>query len=537
MGAIGGARAAIASLAFGSAIVGATALVVVGAVRAAPRNAAFQARACGGEDTGITLPPGFCATVFADSLGNVRHIAVGPTGVVYANSWSGRYYPGSIPPTDGFLVALQDTTGQGKADKLTRFGETPGEGAAGGTGVAVYRGAVYAEVNDKIVRYPIPPGTSVPTAKPQIVLSGMPLGGDHPMHPFVISGDGALFVDMGTATNSCQPKNRAKGVPGADPCIERETRGGIWRYDANKLGQIFSSKERYATGLRNGEGLSFDAKGRLFATQHGRDQLLQNWPNLYKDPARATELPAEELLYVTKGADFGWPTCYYDGFQKKLVLAPEYGGDGGAAVGVCASKVAPVAAFPAHWAPNDMKIYKANAFPSVYRGGAFIAFHGSWNRAPAPQDGFKVVFQPLRDAQATGPFVVFADGFAGPDKGRGRAVFRPMGLAVAPDGALFISDDVKGRIWRVTYQGPMTAGLAAAPEPGSAQAQAAPSPPVSRRLATPPGSSPGQVEAGMKLFLTSSCSGCHGARTLRERRVGQTSPPERGSGETAAFPR
>ncbi len=86
---------------------------------------------------------------------------------------------------------------------------------------------------------------------------------------------------------------------------------------------------------------------------------------------------------MKRGGDYGWPECYFDDYQQeKLVLAPEYGGDGGRKIGVCAEKRAPVAFFPAHWAPNDMKIYEGTQFPAAYRGGAFIAFHGSWNRAP-----------------------------------------------------------------------------------------------------------------------------------------------------------
>ena len=465
-------------------------------------------RACPGDNGGISLPPGFCATVFADNLGHVRHIAVAPDGVVYANVWSGRYYPGGKVPTDGFLVALKDTHNTGVADQVEHFGETAADGAAGGTGVAVWRGHVYAEVNDRIVRYALTPGSIAPKGKPQTVLSGMPLGGDHPMHPFVISASGQLFVDMGSATNSCQPKNRYAGVPGADPCVELQTRAGIWRYDAARLGQVFSAKERYATGLRNGEGLGFDAAGRLFATQHGRDQLLQNWPALYPDAARATELPAEELVLLREGGDYGWPECYFDGGQKKLVLAPEYGGDGGRTVGVCADKLAPVAAFPGHWAPNDLAIYKGKAFPDGFQGGAFIAFHGSWNRAPAPQDGYNVVFQPLKNGVASGPWVIFADDFTGGAKDPGHAAHRPMGLAVAPDGALFISDDVKGRIWRVTYRGPPAGGVAAAVRPAaapSATAAAAAAP-----LTPPPGATAEQVAHGQHLYQTGTCTACHG---------------------------
>ena len=472
---------------------------------------------CPGDNGGISLPPGFCATVFADDLGHVRHIAVAPDGVVYANIWSGRYYPGGKGPADGFLIALKDSRGTGVADKVVRFGETAAEGAAGGTGIAVWHGHLYAEVNDRIVRYALTPGSLAPKGQPQTVLSGMPLGGDHPMHPFVISPGGDLFVDMGSATNSCQPKNRYAGVPGAVPCVELETRGGLWRYDANALGQTFSPKERYATGIRNGEGLAFDAAGRLYATQHGRDQLLQNWPALYPDAARATELPAEELVQVRAGGDYGWPTCYFDSFQDKLVLAPEYGGDGGKAVGVCADKLPPVAAYPAHWAPNALAIHTGKAFPDGFKGGAFIAFHGSWNRAPAPQDGYNVVFQPLADGKAAGPYVIFADDFTGGAKDPGHAAHRPMGLAVAPDGALFISDDVKGRIWRVTYKGPPATGRVAGVKPAAAPAAAAPTlaaAAVSVVLPVPPGGTAEQVAHGQRLYQTRTCTACHGTDGL-----------------------
>ena len=440
------------AMVFGGVSLAAIGAAVLLAGAAVPAARAAQASQCG-DPGGITLPPGFCATVFADDLGAVRHLAVAADGAVYANSWNGSsYFRGTPVPPNGFLIALRDTDGDGKADKVTRFGLTPAEGSKGGTGIGLYKGFVYAEMGDEIVRYPLGAG-GVPTGKPQVVLSGMPLGGDHPMHPFVIDAKGQLFVDMGSATNSCQPQNRKAEVPGAQPCTELQTRGGTWLYSADKLDQKFSPAERYATGIRNGMGLAFDSAGRLYATQHGRDQLLQNWSKLYTDAKVGTELPSEELMQVRQGGDYGWPYCYYDNFQKKLVLAPEYGGDGGKALGVCTQKTPPVAAFPAHWAPNSLAIYNAKAFPAAYRGGAFIAFHGSWNRAPAPQDGFNVVFQPLKDGRASGNYQVFADGFAGPNKGRGGATFRPTGVAVGPDGALYISEDTKGRIWRVTYQG------------------------------------------------------------------------------------
>ncbi len=485
-----------------------------------------RAEVCAGNNGGITLAPGFCATVFADNLGHVRHMAVAPDDVLYVNSWSGRYYHFDKPPAGGFLVALRDTKGDGHADVIERFGDGIPQGSAGGTGIAYYNGAIYAEQNDKIIRYALPTnsGSIAPKGLPEIVVSGLPLTGDHPMHPFIIDAQGHIFVDLGSATNSCQIDNRMPSSPGHDPCTELETRGGTWRYDANKTDQHFSAAERYATGLRNGEGFGIDSAGRLFATQHGRDQLSQNFSKLYTAKESAQQ-PAEELVLLQQGADYGWPECYYDRFQQKLVLAPEYGGDGGHKVGVCAGKTAPVAAFPGHWAPNDLLIYTGTAFPAAYRDGAFIAFHGSWNRAPEPQGGYNVVFQPLKDGKAAGDFVVFADGFAGAIKEPRQAAFRPTGLAMAPDGALYISDDTHGRIWRVAYRGSPDAPVAPAPAVVAAANSGEPGPPEgvhpdagrpsANSLPIPPGATKEQVALGDRIFhgeaAGGTCAGCHGS--------------------------
>lgn len=410
-------------------------------------------RECAPDQTGLRLPAGFCASVFADGIGHARHLVVAPDGVVYVNTWSGSYYGNDAPPAGGFIVALEDTTGAGKADVNLRFGETVRDGGAGGTGIGLYHGALYAEINDRIVRYTLTPGSIIPRGPALTVVSGLPMGGDHPMHPFAIDADGALYVDVATATNSCQLKNRRLESPGAEPCAELETRGGIWRFDANKTGQQFSRAARFATGIRNAEGFGVDSAGRrIFATQHGRDQLHMNWPALYKPDEEAT-LPAEELLLLKQSGDYGWPECYFDPFRDKLVLAPEYGGDGGKTSGPCDAKIAPIAAFPAHWAPDGMTFYDKDQFPSRYHGGVFIAFHGSWDRAPYPQSGYNLVFQPLQGEHSGGRCEVFADGFAGPTKSPGGAAHRPTGVAEGPDGSLYVSDDVRGRIYKIVYLG------------------------------------------------------------------------------------
>jgi glucose/arabinose dehydrogenase/mono/diheme cytochrome c family protein len=478
------------------------------------------------DGAGITLSPGFCATVFADNLGHVRHMVAASNGVLYVNTWSGVYYHNDAPPAGGFLIALQDTKGAGRADVVQRFGPGVPQGAHGGTGIALYLDGLYAELNDRIVRYALQDGAIVPKDPPDEVVSGLPLTGDHPMHPFVIDDKGNLFVDLGSATNSCQSKNRQPNVPGEKPCTELQTRAGIWRYDANQTGQHFSPSERFVTGLRNGEGLGFDTSGRMYGTMHGRDQLSQNWPRLYTAEQGADE-PAEELVLLSQGTDYGWPECYADGAQKKLVLAPEYGGDGGKKVGVCAQKQAPVAFFPGHWAPNDLLIYGGKQFPAPYQGGAFIAFHGSWNRAPLPQGGYNVVFQPLADGKASGSYIVFADGFAGAYRDPGRAAFRPTGLAAAPDGSIYVSDDVHGRIWHVAYKGDAAvASLAPAPGPSVAAAGTSgdPLPPEGihadagrqqlAALMPPPGATKAQLALGERVFqgeaAGGTCSGCHG---------------------------
>ena len=127
-----------------------------------PAEAQSAAAACPKNDSGLTLPPGFCASIFADGIGHARHLVVAPNGVVYVNTWSGRYYGNDTPHAGGFLVALQDTSGEGKADVNQRFGETVQSGGAGGTGIGLYKGSLFAEINDKIVRYSLPGRSIVP---------------------------------------------------------------------------------------------------------------------------------------------------------------------------------------------------------------------------------------------------------------------------------------------------------------------------------------------------------------------------------------
>ena len=237
------------------------------------------------------------------------------------------------------------------------------------------------------------------------------------------------------------------------PCPVLDSAGGIWQFNASKRDQTYGDGKRYATGLRNVVGLDWNEQAdQLFVTQHGRDQLFQLYPELY-DSKQSAELPAETMYAINEGDDCGWPYIYYDGIQKKKILAPEYGGDGKKTGGEDA--IDPVAVFPAHIAPNALLFYTGKMFPAKYRNGAFIAFHGSWNRAPEPQKGYFVAFLPFKNGKPSGSWEMFADNFAGTAtiESPGQADRRPCGLAQGPDGSLYVSDDVKGTIFKITYKG------------------------------------------------------------------------------------
>jgi len=397
------------------------------------------AAGCDADIGGVSLPPGFCATVFADKLGTARHLAVGPDGTVYV-ALEERSHGGGI-------AALRDADGDGHADEVKYFG------GSGGTGIALHAGYLYFATDTEVLRYRLKEGELAPTSAPESVVRGFPDQNQHAAKSIAIDPDGSLYVNVGAPSNACQQADRAAGSPGLRPCPLLTRHGGLWRLDADRAGQVFGRDgARYASGIRNAVALAWDAPLKtLYALQMGRDQLADDWPKLYTD-AQSAELPAEELFTVHAGDDFGWPYCYYDQLQHKKVLAPEYGGDG-KQTGDCGGFAQPIAAYPGHWAPEAVLFYSGAAFPSRYRDGAFISFHGSWNRAPLPQAGYKVIFQPLKDGRPSGDYEVFADGFAGgsvrsPDDAR----FRPMGLAEGPDGALYIGDSQQGRIWRVIYR-------------------------------------------------------------------------------------
>ena len=279
-------------------------------------------------DAGLTVPSGFCAQIVADRLGSPRHLVVAPNGdvLINANPSRGGAESGTGAGPGGGVILLRDTNGDGRADLVRRLG------GSGGTGIAIGGGYLWATDRNNVVRYRYAPGDTVLGAADTII-ANLPTGG-HNSYNFVVRGS-MLYLNVGSRTNSCQENDRQPRSKGIDPCVELATRAGIWTFDANTPGQTFANGRRFATGIRNAVALAWNAPAsELWAMMHGRDQLAMNWG--FSDAYNA-ENPGEELLRIFSGDDYGWPYCYYSTAEKKLVLAPEYGGDG-TQVGRCGGK-------------------------------------------------------------------------------------------------------------------------------------------------------------------------------------------------------
>ena len=408
------------------------------------------------EPDGLTLPSGFHASVVADGLGPIRHMAVRGNGDIYVSTPLNQEAHGS-----GIIALHLD--GQHHADQIQHFGSIDG-----GTGIRFYRDRLYASTPTGVYRFTFHGSELVPSSDPEVIVDGMPAshpGFNRVNRPIALDAKGDLFVALDASANLCTVQTQpppGKPLPttppvGLTPCPDLGARAGVWRFDASKVGQKFpSAGEQWATGIRDIDSLDWSAAdGHLYGIMHGRDNTHRLWPDLVS--ADEDDQIADEMHRITKLTDFGWPYTYFDGARNVRLISPEYGGDGKKSP-PAGKYSTPVLEFHSRRsAPLDLLFYSGNAFPRAYRGGAFVVLHGTGNKS-----GYDVVFVPFdRNGKAGSP-TVFADGFAGFDPSaatRGPARYRPIGIAEGPDGSLYVADSQKGRIWRIAYQGETTSTL------------------------------------------------------------------------------
>ena len=396
---------------------------------------------------GLFLPEGFKALVVHEGVGKSRHIAVNHNGDIYVKLAKDFGRDGN--------VALRDADGDGKAEIIQRFGDYPNDGRFA-TEMKINDGYLYYSSERVVYRQRLNSKKLVPNSPVEVILTDPYPIRWHNAKSIAFDKENHMYVTFSGFTNSCEDMTKGYDDPmatvlGRYPCDELEFLGAIWKFDKNSLNQKLSDGVKYSTGVRSVVGISWNNQtNELFAVNHGRDYLHNHAPKFYSEWDNAV-LPSDEFMKISEGDDFGWPYTYYDHFKSKRLIAPEYGGDGKK---LASSKYKdPIYGLPAHWAPNDLLFYSGDMFPSRYKNGAFIAFHGSTNRSPYPQAGYVVGFIPFKDGSPSGKLEIFADGFAQTDiiKEMKDAKYRPMGLAEGPDGSLYISDSKKGKIWRILY--------------------------------------------------------------------------------------
>jgi glucose/arabinose dehydrogenase len=400
------------------------------------------------DNGGLYLPDSFGAIMVADSVGSCRHIAVNKNGDIYAKLRRPIGINGS--------VAARDVDGDGKVDIIERFGDYENDGVFA-TEMRIHNGYLYFSSELAIYRVKLEEGQLIPKGKSELLVRDLNPIRWHNAKSLAFDDKNGMYITFSAPTNVCEDwesfrGETAAGVKGYNPCPQLEEFGGVWRFDADKPNQLQRDGKRFATGLRSIVGITWNEKDKsLYAVLHGRDYLHEHAPELYSQLENTTII-GEEFLKIKENEDYGWPYSYYDLQQKKRILAPEYGGDRKKETPQYAL---PIMALPSHWGPNDLLFYKGDQFPSRYKDGAFVAFHGSMNRKPYPQAGYVVGFIPFENGKPKGSLELFADGFTGRDVvlDPNEAQFRPCGLAEGPDGSLYISESKQGRIWRVLYTG------------------------------------------------------------------------------------
>ncbi|WP_394649021.1 PQQ-dependent sugar dehydrogenase [uncultured Deinococcus sp.] len=338
----------------------------------------------------LKVPDGFKVSLYAEGLSQPRFMAVAPNGDIFLSE-----------PRSGTVLVLPDRNKDGKADSKATFAS----GLNQPHGLAFHNGYLYVANTDGVVRFAYKPGDTKATGSAQKLVS-LPGGGGHWTRTVEFGPDGKMYVATGSTCNVCEESD--------------SKRASVWVYDADG-----KNGKPYATGLRNPVGIEWNG-GTLYATNNGRDQL-------------GDDLPPEGFYKLKAGGFYGWPYCYTTQAGQPQVWDKDFGRKSAA---TCQDATPAFALTTAHSAPLGLAFYDGGSFPAAYKGQMFVALHGSWNRST--KSGFKVVQVDPKSGKVSD----FMTGFLKGQTAQGR----PVDLVVAPDGALLVTDDGEGRVWRVQAQ-------------------------------------------------------------------------------------
>ena len=342
----------------------------------------------------LNVPPGFSASVFASGLPGARFMALGSDGTVYVTGIS-----------SGRVLALPDRDRDGIADSV----DTWAQGLSAPHGITIHDNHLYVGEQNQIVRFTMG-SAGQRTSEAQVVVPGLPAGGGHRTRTVGFGPNGKMYVAVGSSCNVCEETD--------------DRRAAVSVYDADgSAGRIFSR------GLRNAVGFVWrPGTTEIWASNNGRDNL-------------GDDIPPEAIYQLRDGAHFGWPYCNAPNVPDPQFGRPEF----------CKTIDTPAAMFQAHSAPLGLRFYDGNSFPNTYRGDLFVALHGSWNRSSPV--GYKIIRIPFNGGSTPGTPEDFATGWLPADNTRANVWARPVDLLVTPDGALLVSDDDGGTIYRIAYTG------------------------------------------------------------------------------------
>ncbi len=343
----------------------------------------------------VTLPAGFDIGVYASGVGQARFMAVRPSdGMLFVADANGR------------ILALPDANHDGAADDVVVFAS----GLNLPSSIAFYEDWIYVGETNQVSRFSAPNNAMQPQGDEQVIVPNLPPPTDHWTRTVAFGPDGKMYVAIGSSCNVCNEKD--------------DRRAAISVYDPDGTnGRLF------ATGLRNAVGFTWQpGTNTIWATVNGRDSIGDN-------------IPPDEVRIVRDGSFNGWPFCY-----NGTTPNPEYGDPSR-----CASAVPAEVALPAHSAALGIAFGDRFAAPQEYKDSIYIAYHGSWNRSA--KTGYKVVRVPFADGTAGQPEDFASGWLTGSVDSPGRVWGRPVGVTVGGDGALYVTDDLAGQVYRITATG------------------------------------------------------------------------------------